>query len=132
MGAKIAMSDADKTPLQKLEAICEEIQERWDKDMRSGKLLLALAGHIPRYRQDVTDVRDALASSQEWQPIETAPKDGTPILLGWQGKHFDASKGHFENGCWGWLTEKMAFRAYDTQPTHWMSLPSSPSPKAEG
>lgn len=50
-----------KTPLEKLEAICAEIYERWDKDQRSGKLLAALAGKLPNYRQDVTDVRQALA-----------------------------------------------------------------------
>lgn len=50
------------TPLQKLEGICAEIYSQWDKDQRSGKLLSALAGGIDRYRQDVTDVRNALTS----------------------------------------------------------------------
>lgn len=48
------------TPLQQLETICEEIFERWDKDMRSGKLLQALAGKLPGYRADVDAVRNAL------------------------------------------------------------------------
>lgn len=48
--------------LKKLEAICDEIFERWDKDQRSGKLLSALGGRLPRYRDDVTEVRNALAS----------------------------------------------------------------------
>jgi hypothetical protein len=52
------------TPLQKLEDICAEIYGRWDKDQRSGKLLLALAGDFSGYRKDVTDVREALAAAQ--------------------------------------------------------------------
>lgn len=48
------------TPLEMLRAICDEIFERWDKDQRSGKLLLALAGRLPKYRDDVDQVREAL------------------------------------------------------------------------
>ena len=47
--------------IQKLNAICAEIFERWDKDQRSGKLLLALAGELPGYRKDVDDIRAALS-----------------------------------------------------------------------
>jgi hypothetical protein len=49
-----------RTPLRKLELICTEIYERWDKDQRSGKLLSALAGMNPSYRADVDEVRAAL------------------------------------------------------------------------
>ena len=49
-----------QTPLQQLETICAEIYERWDKDMRSGKLLQALGGGLPKYRADVDAVRAAL------------------------------------------------------------------------
>jgi hypothetical protein len=52
---------SEKTPLEMLEVICAEIFERWDKDMRSGKLLLALSGELENYRADVTAVRSALA-----------------------------------------------------------------------
>jgi hypothetical protein len=53
------------TNLEKLEAICAEIYERWDKDMRSGKLLQALSGSLPGYRKDVDEVRAALASQDQ-------------------------------------------------------------------
>lgn len=56
---------SEKTPLEMLESICAEIFERWDKDMRSGKLLLALSGELENYRPDVTAVRAALAVSSE-------------------------------------------------------------------
>lgn len=53
----------------------------------------------------------------EWQPIETAPRDGTIILS------FDTSAGipidlaHWLNGTW---------RDDGGEPTHWMPLPSPP------
>ena len=58
---------SEKTPLEMLEAVCDEIFDRWDKDQRSGKLLSALAGRLPNYRADVTAIRDAL-SRQERTP----------------------------------------------------------------
>lgn len=54
-------SECPQSPLQELESICAEIYARWDKDMRSGKLLAALAGMSPGYRADVDRVRAALA-----------------------------------------------------------------------
>ncbi len=47
--------------LGQLEAIATEAFDRWDKDMRSGKLMLALTGDLPRYRADVSSVRLACA-----------------------------------------------------------------------
>lgn len=56
------------TPLEQLEKICDEIFERWDKDMRPGKLLLALSGRLKNYRPDVDEVRRTLAE------LESQPK----------------------------------------------------------
>lgn len=72
----------------------------------------------------------APAAPVGWQPIETAPKDGSAVLL-------------YPSGCWaedddrgevaywvedmgGWVTQGR--RADDaTEPTHWHPLPSSPA-----
>jgi hypothetical protein len=53
-----------RSPLSKLDAVCNEIFERWDKDQRSGKLLQALAGRLPGYRSDVDEIRDALNQAE--------------------------------------------------------------------
>jgi hypothetical protein len=53
------------TPLEDLESICADIFGRWDRDMRAGKLLLALEGRLQRYDPRVDRVRDALASATE-------------------------------------------------------------------
>ena len=83
-----------------------------------------------------------------WQPIETAPKDGTPILLCW------SDEGHYTNydlgpvwlGCWHsiystWTTlslhqitmieNRMSDEALEDvvtcdSPTHWQPLPEPP------
>lgn len=66
MGENIETSTStEPSPLQDLETICGEIYARWDKDMRSGKLLGALAGTCPGYRDDVEKVRRALAAQPD-------------------------------------------------------------------
>jgi hypothetical protein len=62
----------------------------------------------------------------EWQPIETAPKDGTPVDL------WTAEDGRFADACWNstrrrWETQWE--RLANSVPTHWMPLP--PPPAAE-
>lgn len=66
----------------------------------------------------------------EWQPIETAPKDGTPILI------YDPPFNDFlsyEIYVCSWDDYKAAWIEYSGecyaqyQPTHWMPLPLPPS-----
>jgi hypothetical protein len=62
----------------------------------------------------------------EWQPIETAPKDGTLILL--------YRDGHHVLGCWRedgyWSDDIELFfgteYARENVPSHWMPLPEPP------
>lgn len=58
-------------------------------------------------------------SDSSWQPIDTAPKDGTDILA-------YLGKGRVGVVCWwdsppGWYSMKSA-----EQPTHWKPLPAPP------
>lgn len=64
----------------------------------------------------------------EWQPIETAPMDGTKILVvNWDGHIYEAQRdGDYWNfpfadqhgcGCCGGVSD---------DPTHWMPLPELP------
>lgn len=64
----------------------------------------------------------------EWQPIETAPKDGTPILVACPYSSGVA----VENVRWidrprarGWRFHNYG-PALGVQPTHWMPLPEPP------
>jgi hypothetical protein len=65
-----------------------------------------------------------MEASQQWQPIETAPKDGTRMLLrlsngevfsGWGTEHAGFQRFHADGTDIGWLN-----------PRHWMPLPSPP------
>lgn len=61
-------------------------------------------------------------SAQEWQPIETAPKDGTEILLfsGWDiGLCYWRNDSCFLGWTWG------AGNRFNN-PSHWMPLPQPP------
>jgi hypothetical protein len=66
-----------------------------------------------------------LLKATEWQPIETAPKDGTEILV-WNGE----SVNHvwFEEGQWRLFRLKGSHGEHlyylETPPTKWMRLPS--------
>lgn len=78
----------------------------------------------------------------DWQPIETAPKDGTPVLLygEWAGEIwgvFDepsmevglyAGSGDYARQ--GFLWAATGGDAYATwcKPSHWMPLPAPPKP----
>jgi hypothetical protein len=67
-----------------------------------------------------------------WQPIETAPKDGTIILAGHETSVFDA---YWDEREGGWADG--ATCGYDDDlitysPTHWIPLPAPPSLPADG
>ena len=69
----------------------------------------------------------------QWQPIDTAPKDGTIILVyyigPWDQKHvLEASwcskDGDYNNPCW-W--PEWHGTMIDDHITHWMPLPDPPA-----
>ena len=59
-----------------------------------------------------------------WRPIETAPKDGTMILI---GKRYKMGDRHVTAGCGhdcGWYGEDAEPIGFT--PTHWMPIPELP------
>lgn len=71
-----------------------------------------------------------------WRPIETAPKDGTWVIL-------YAPAGGVQPGYWGpsyfdydpmWLqyAHRSEAREVVGEPTHWMPLPNSPEDGTDG
>jgi len=72
-----------------------------------------------------------LEAEREWQPIETAPKDGTEIRLydktydicmgSWKYMSYDELGGIYEPNCQWWESH-----GYKLRPTLWMPLPEPP------
>lgn len=71
-----------------------------------------------------------------WQPILTAPKDGTPILIyvpnqGWDQPILMASwyenRNYPQHNCWEiFCGERFSGDIKPDHPTHWMPLPECP------
>jgi len=84
--------------------------------------------------------RDALRAEverlREWQPIETAPKDGTPLVL--IGLYPDGKSWSDQYQCW-WQYDPHADGTWvrwvhnidRTPPTHWRPLPAPPAQEPE-
>ena len=81
-------------------------------------------------RAHSAEIAWALRDADGWQPIESAPRDGTYILLGYEGSHSeegrwmgDASRNHW--GETGWFeSDDDVLCEHPSKPTHWRPLPS--------
>ena len=101
----------------------KELTEKWNR-----RVALSVAQEAPPKAQPMS----------EWQPIETAPKDGVVVILGrWMDEFgFVHGYGHFEGRpsafVSGWIThgfDPVMSNLGLASPTHWMPLP--PPPEAE-
>lgn len=103
------------------------------------EIFTALARCLPSARQSIVD------NASKWQPIKTAPKDGTTILLaggtwcdddqdyknpprGVMAARWRSSRAYGET-YWHWTIAALeaghSLATYDN-PTHWMPLPPPP------
>lgn len=106
-----------------MEYITEELRGLAKRaDMQDGECVLL---------DDAANEIDRLTAlvEQQWQPIETAPKDGTEILA--RGEHLSVSVVRYEehHSCWAYTMgcgsdDHAVFYAFmRVTPTHWMPLP---------
>jgi len=58
----------------------------------------------------------------DWQPIETAPKDSTSVLL---VKRHEQGVAFYRDGKW-----RLGGQMYFDKPTHWQPLPAPPAADA--
>lgn len=99
------------------------------------------AGEWDGHDKEVVHARLATISSleaeREWQPIETAPRDGTTILLiggayhglPWPGQYLESE---FRPGMPWVCVIKGNSRLYEHVPTHWRPLPAPPKEEDHG
>lgn len=88
--------------------------------------------YVSRAKQALSE----LDKINEWQDINTAPKDGTPVLLygDWRKYYYkdgelvsvDTIEGATVNGCWNDETGSWRGIFGFIEPTHWMPLPQPP------
>jgi hypothetical protein len=65
-----------------------------------------------------------------WQPIESAPKDGTRVILSWGGKSingFFLDNSRTRTPWAGWRVESMVAQPSGA-PTHWQPFPAPVPP----
>jgi uncharacterized protein DUF551 len=73
-------------------------------------------------------IRSGFTLPEPWQPIETAPKDRTEILV----FHIGSDEAGYMSVVWwdefldGWLVAALADENIYVHPTHWMPLPAAP------
>ena len=71
-----------------------------------------------------TEPAKAEEGLMEWQPIETAPKDGTWVLLWWPHLHHAPQTGQYS---YGWHCHVPSFADEGPGPLNWMPLPVPPT-----
>jgi hypothetical protein len=75
------------------------------------------------------------AEAQAWQPIETAPKDGTWFLAA-SSQYRVACPARWHAHSFQWLTTMLELKHCGHwsghPPTHWMPLPAPPEPPEKG
>lgn len=60
----------------------------------------------------------------DWKSMETAPKDGTKVLVGWPGI---INMGRYDSYNALWFCSGSGKHFLPEQPTHWMPLPDPPA-----
>ena len=90
---------------------------------------------VARIAAELAEAADALEAGP-WMPIETAPKDGTAVMLGnsggaWIGRFMQfAQSGYRFDDPWRSLMLNHYHIPYEHRykaPTHWMPLPAAPA-----
>lgn len=73
----------------------------------------------------LTELREArqTIAGRQWQPIATAPKDGSRVIIGWPSGYVTAGYLAPVRGTWVTVNGEYTKTLW---PTHWMPLPAPP------
>ena len=76
------------------------------------------------YADAVMDILRLKAEARsKWQPIETAPKDGTKVIVCIAGKEYNSDCAFWRRGYWV-IYKGSVLIILEFEPTHWMPLPT--------
>lgn len=97
-------------------------------DVANG-LLIASAPEMADTISHLTAENERLRAALQWQPIETAPRDGTEILAVYRSVHSDwygvAMWAETKRGEGKWFWD------YAPRPSHWLPLPPPPAQESD-
>lgn len=124
---------------EKAKATAESTKD-WDRRNHSDREIDHNRRHMERYTKCLDALRRPVEPvvTDQWQPIETAPKDGTWFLGFEPGR---SEQDAFDVWRWynRWPKDDLFINAADSneewqQPTHWKPLPAAPitQPAGEG
>jgi hypothetical protein len=94
-------------------------------------------GEWSRFGREHKEARSALlahleGAEQKWLPIETAPKDGESVILGFKdfsAEGFwmdDPARNHWRETGW-FFSDDDILTGHPTHPTYWQPLPATPT-----
>jgi hypothetical protein len=95
----------------------DEAPEEGGFDLSAG----LFGSHVSDWIRAVAKELEDRRAAPGWQPIETAPKDGTAVL-GWD-KDEGSDVMHFREGLW---MQRVDDACWVRTPTHWRPLPPPP------
>lgn len=89
-------------------------------DMQQSPLYAARRSILEQAELLIVNLSAKLAAIPAWQPIETAPKDGTRVSL--CSHSGNVASGYWEHYTTSWWDWPFSFE----EPTRWMPLPAPP------
>ena len=101
--------------------------DEWGMSSNTPCLIPADSGYAVKF-EDYCKLETELAAlkaENEWQPIETAPKDGTVVFVSLHDSNIP-QPARFAEGSWEHAWDGYEFSGWDG-PTHWMPLPKQPA-----
>lgn len=116
--------------MKSIEEIEAVVIEAWDSHQKECRIT-TIWGALRKVAKAIHEMLDAAAppapSVQQWFPIESAPKDGTPVLL--HGRYWSDSQGEMKHPLVGvWVDSRERWECFarvvfGVRPTRWMPLP---------
>lgn len=86
--------------------------------------------HLVRIDEAIAALQSSEAralTAETWRPIETAPRDGTEVLLAFDSGAIEKAVWAQSNGEQAFLISRPDWSRYpDDKPTHWKPLPDPP------
>lgn len=120
------MENVQYGPTDAIRTIRAEVLRLADENTR---LIAANRDAVDHFEQMKAELATLKARAQ-WQPIETAPKDGNRVLL-WNRDWAAPFAGQFYGEAAGGWRLDYRIAPFTHQPTHWMPLPPAPAEQGE-